>query len=68
LIQWAVREQNLSPHINYYLAATDAQTGDVMAEAAMKTIPPDQGQGETGFGIMPTNWNKGYATESPAAC
>lgn len=39
-----------------------------MAEAAMKTIPLGQGQGETGFGITPTNWNKGYATESPAAC
>lgn len=33
----------------------------------MKTIPLGQGQGEIGFGITPTNWNKGYATESPAA-
>ena len=63
LIQWAVREQNISPRINYYLAVTDAKSGDIIGEAVLKVIPPGHGQGEIGFGVVPALWKKGYATE-----
>ena len=63
LIQWTVREQKLSPRVNYYLAAQDAQSGQIIGEAVLKTIPPGHGQGEIGFGVMPQHWKKWYATE-----
>lgn len=63
LIQWAVREQKLSPRINYYLAATEAQTGDLIGEAVLKVMPPGHGQAEIGFGVVPAQWKKGYGTE-----
>jgi len=63
LIEWTVREQSLSPRTNYFLAATDAQSGSIIGEAVLKVIPPGHGQGEIGFGIVPSQWKKGYATE-----
>ena len=63
MIQWAVREQNISPRINYYLAVTDAKSRDLIGEAVLKVIPPGHGQGEIGFGVVPALWKKGYATE-----
>ncbi len=63
LIQWAVREQKISPRINYYLAVTETKSEDIVGEAVLKSIPPGHGQGEIGFGIVPSLWRKGYATE-----
>ncbi|MGB1877540.1 MAG: GNAT family N-acetyltransferase [Rhodospirillaceae bacterium] len=63
LIEWAAREQNFSPRVNYYLAVTETKSGDIVGEALMKVIPPGHGQGEIGFGIVPSQWRKGYATE-----
>ena len=63
LIQWAVREQNITPRVNHYLAVTDQSSGDVVGEAVLKLIPPGHGQGEIGFGVAPVHWKKGYATE-----
>ncbi len=63
LIQWAVREQSLSPRVNYYLAAADVKTGNIVGEAVLKIIPPGHGQGEIGFGVVPAEWKKGFGTE-----
>lgn len=63
LVQWAVREQGMSPRINYYLAAADAKSGQIIGEAVLKVVPPGHGQGEIGFGVVPQHWKKGYATE-----
>lgn len=63
LIQWTVREQSLSPRVNYFLAATDSQSGEIVGEAVLKVVPPGHGQGEIGFGVVPRLWKKGYATE-----
>ena len=63
LIQWAVREQKIAPRINYCLAVTETKSGNVIGEAVIKVAPPGHGQGEIGFGIVPSLWRKGYATE-----
>lgn len=63
LIQWAVREQKIAPRINYYLAVTESKSETIIGEAVIKAAPPGHGQGEIGFGIMPSLWGKGYATE-----
>ncbi len=63
LIQWAVREQNITPRINYYLAVTDNKSNELIGEGVLKVIPPGHGQGEIGFGVAPQHWKKGYGTE-----
>lgn len=63
LIQWAVREQKIAPRVNYFLAVTETNSGDLIGEAVMKCLPPGHGQGEIGFGIARAHWQKGYATE-----
>lgn len=63
LIQWAVREQKIAPRINYYLAVTETKSETIIGEAVIKVAPPGHGQGEIGFGIVPSLWGKGYATE-----
>ena len=63
LIHWAVREKAIVPRLNYYLAATDRKSGDLIGEAVLKVIPPGHGQGEIGFGVAPALWQRGYATE-----
>jgi [ribosomal protein S5]-alanine N-acetyltransferase len=63
LIQWAVREQKIAPRVNYFLAVTETNSGDLIGEAVLKCLPPGHGQGDVGFGIARSQWQKGYATE-----
>ena len=63
LVQWAVQEQSMTPRINYYLAVAEQDSGTLIGEAVLKIVPPGHGQGEIGFGVAPSSWRKGYATE-----
>jgi ribosomal-protein-alanine N-acetyltransferase len=63
LVQWAVQEQAMAPRINYYLAVAEQSSGTIIGEAVLKVVPPGHGQGEIGFGVAPSAWRKGYATE-----
>lgn len=63
LIQWAVREQKITPRVNYFLAVVETNSGDLIGEAVLKCLPPGHGQGDIGFGIARAQWQKGYATE-----
>jgi len=53
----------MAPRINYYLAVAEQSSGTIIGEAVLKVVPPGHGQGEIGFGVAPSAWRKGYATE-----
>ena len=63
LVTWAAAETNIKPRINYFLAATKKDTGEIIGEAVLRAINPAMGQVEIGFGIAGRYWRQGYATE-----
>ena len=67
LIQLVVKEQNASPRLAYFLAATRKDTGEVVGEAVLKILNPAERQGELGFGVAPRFWKQGFGTEIAGA-
>ena len=63
LMTWAEQEQNMSPRLNYYLAATLKGSNELIGEGVLKITDARHGQGEIGFGIAKQHWNQGYASE-----
>lgn len=63
LVRWAVHEQKIAPRLNYYLAATRRDSGEIVGEAVLRVVNAASGAAEIGFGVAPRHWQQGYATE-----
>ena len=67
LVTWAAAETNIKPRINYFLAATKKDTGEIIGEGVLKVVNPAKRQGEIGFGVAPKYWKQGFGSEIAAA-
>lgn len=79
LLTYSTNEYELGPHIEMYLKELkedpsvlgwgvwfiiDKQTNKIVGDMGFKGKPNDEGSVEVGYGIMPSEQNKGYATEA----
>lgn len=63
LVKWGSAEAKLTPRLNYFLAATRKDTGEIIGEAVLRIVNPTARQAEIGFGMAKKNWRLGFATE-----
>lgn len=63
LVNWGAAEAKVTPRLNYFLAATRKDTGEIIGEAVLRVIHPAARQAEIGFGVAKKYWRQGFATE-----
>lgn len=63
LIQESIRQQSLKPRRNYFLSVEEKRSKQVIGDAMISIVSPENEEAEIGWGVSHQYTGRGYATE-----